>query len=113
MNSLNTIVPSTAGMLAGKAESLASSGVPSVETAKEIAHQFESIFASILLKEMRQSVGEEGLFGGDNADVYGGMFDLYLGQHIAKAGNFGVADMVTTQLEMYREQAKIHDAKQA
>lgn len=49
-----------------------------------VAKQFESIFVSTLLKEMRQSTGEEGLFQGDTSDVYGGLFDMFMADHITE-----------------------------
>lgn len=59
------------------------------ETAKEL----EATFLSLLLKEMRQTLDEDGggLFPGDTGDVQGGLFDLYLGKHLADAGGVGMA----------------------
>ena len=31
-------------------------------------------------------------------DIMGGLFDLYLGQHLAQGGGFGIAQMVKQQL---------------
>ncbi len=71
-------------------------GKGSVEQA---ARGFESMFVSMMLKEMRQTLDEDGLFGGNTGDVYGGLFDLYLGQHLADAGGLGIAAMVRRQME--------------
>ncbi len=61
----------------------------------ELAKQFESLFVSMLVKEMRQtSSGEEGMFPGDSSDTYGGIFDMYMGQHIAENGGLGMAEMI-------------------
>jgi Rod binding domain-containing protein len=60
------------------------------------------MFASMLMKQMRQSL-DGGLFGKDAGDVLGGLFDHFLGEHIAKAGGFGVGDMIRTQLELRNE----------
>ena len=54
---------------------------------RTISKQFEGIFATIMLKQMRQSL-ENGLFPGDSGDVLGGRFDHYIGEHIANAGGF-------------------------
>ena len=62
------------------------------------AEDFESVFVSLLLKELRQSTSGEGLFGGEASDSYGAMFDLYLGQHLAQHGNFGISDLVSRYL---------------
>ena len=61
---------------------------------QRVANEFESLFVSLVLKEMRQTLEPDTLFGGDTSDAYGGMFDLYLGQHVAKAGGLGVGKMV-------------------
>ncbi|SFI36395.1 rod-binding protein [Planctomicrobium piriforme] len=67
---------------------------------KELAKQFEGVFTSMLLKQMRQSSAEgEGLFPGDASDTYGGMFDMYLGQHIAESGGIGMAESIQAAIE--------------
>ena len=78
-------------VLAGRAESLAGNrGAVSADTARE----FEAVFASLLLKQMRQSLGGESLIPSDNGDIVGGMFDLYLGQHISAAGGLGLTELL-------------------
>lgn len=72
--------------------------LPGAAAAQDVGEQFESIFVSMLLKEMRSSMSEEGLFAGDSADVYGGLFDMFLGQHIASQGAFGIAEMINQQV---------------
>jgi Rod binding domain-containing protein len=61
---------------------------------ENVGEQFESLFVSMMLNEMRQSMSEDGLFAGDSSDVYGGLFDMFLGQHIATQGAFGISDLV-------------------
>ena len=56
-----------------------------------VAQQFEAVFASLLLKEMRQSMSGDGLIPGDNGDIVGGLFDQFLGQHISEKGGLGLA----------------------
>lgn len=70
-------------------------GIPGSD---DVGQQFESLFVSMLIKEMRESGSEEGMFAGDSADVYGGMFDTFLGQHIASQGSLGIADMINRQI---------------
>ena len=55
------------------------------------AEQLESMFASLLIKSLRQSVGGEGFFPGDKADALGSLFDQYLGEEIAKGRGLGLA----------------------
>lgn len=64
------------------------------EQQAEVADAFESVFISMLVKQMRQTTGDEGLFAGDNSDTFGGMFDMFMGQHLAKASNIGIDKMI-------------------
>ena len=60
--------------------------------ARRVARDLEANFLSMLLKEMRQTLEPDGgLFPGDTGDVQGGLFDLFMGQHLAAAGGFGMA----------------------
>ncbi len=66
-----------------------------------VARQFESVFLSQILKEMRQSVGEgegSGMFGKDPGDALGGIFDMMMGRYLAGAGGIGLAGVITRQL---------------
>jgi Rod binding domain-containing protein len=77
------------------AAQLRSGGKQSVDA---VATGFESMFMSLILKEMRQTLEPGMLFGQDSSDVQGGLFDLYLGQHLAQAGGLGIAKMVKSHL---------------
>lgn len=68
---------------------------PDVE---KVAQDFEAAFLSILLKEMRQTLEPSTMFEGDKSDVFGGMFDQFLGEHLAQAGALGIARLVKNQL---------------
>jgi len=72
---------------------------PNGHTIDAVANNFESMFLSMMLKEMRQTLDQGGFFGDDTGDVYGGLFDLYLGQHLAQAGGIGIGAMVKHQLQ--------------
>ena len=65
----------------------------------KVASDFESLFASQILKEMRKTLDPETMFGGDSADVYGGMFDMFLGKQMAQNGGFGLAKMLRETLQ--------------
>lgn len=65
---------------------------------KSAGEQVEALFVSLLLKEMRQSGTEGGLFPGDSTDTYGGIFDQYLGEFIAESGGLGLADAFNATL---------------
>jgi flagellar protein FlgJ len=79
--------------------SAASPPARDAQAAQETATQFESVFLSLLLKEMRQTQQGDGLFAGESSDTYGGMFDLYVGDHLAKSGGLGIARLVTESIE--------------
>ena len=64
----------------------------------QAAREFEGLLTSMLLKQMRQTVSGEGLFPGDSSDTYGGMFDMYLGDFIARSGGVGLADQIESTL---------------
>lgn len=63
---------------------------------EQVAKEFESVFVSLLLKEMRGTL-EEGFFGQESSDVLGGMFDQFLGQHIAASSPFGLKELLIAQ----------------
>jgi flagellar protein FlgJ len=63
-----------------------------------VAVQFDPLLVSQLLKQMRQTLQPNGMFAGDSGDVQGGLFDMFLGQHLAQAGGFGIAAMMERQL---------------
>ena len=51
---------------------------------------FESLFLSMMIKELRQTSSGEGLFPGDTSDTYGGMFDMFLGKELSKGKGIGL-----------------------
>jgi peptidoglycan hydrolase FlgJ len=63
------------------------------------AQGFESMFLSLLLKEMRQTLDPGGLFSQDTSDIHGGLFDMYLGQHLSQAGGIGIGALVKHYLQ--------------
>ena len=65
---------------------------------EEVARSFEAVFASMLIKEMRNTLSE-GLFGSEGSDVFGGLFDLHIGNAMADGQGLGIKDLVRSQLE--------------
>lgn len=65
---------------------------------KDVAQQLEAVFISMLIKEMRTAGSEEGLFAGDSSDTLGGLFDQFMGEHIAAAGGLGMSRILDKQL---------------
>jgi Rod binding domain-containing protein len=98
--------PNAAGS-PGAAEGTAPTNLAKAMSQREIDHVaegFDAIFASLLIKQMRQTLneggeGEGGMFGKDSGDVLGGLFDTFMGDHLAKAGGLGIGKMVKHQLE--------------
>ncbi len=76
-----------------------SKGPASADQNARVAEDFEGVFASLLLKEMRKTLEPGTLFGEDSGDVYGGLFDMYLGQQMTQSGGFGLAKMVRESME--------------
>ena len=109
MNISNQQTSALDALQASKAEGferLASSGDPVVA-----AEEFESLFASMLVKEMRSTV-EGGFFGdGPGADTYAQWFDTEMGRALAEDGGLGLADVLRRQLGV--EQAALAAADDA
>ncbi len=66
---------------------------------KEAAQDFEAIFLTMILKNMRKSVPESGLFGtGPGADIYAGMFDENIARTVARKGGIHLSDTIIESL---------------
>lgn len=89
---LPVLAPSTETRLAAAKES-AENGTP-----EQTAKQFEALFATLLVREMRRAV-PGGLFGqGAGADVFEGWFDDHVGQSLAAREALGIGQMVRTSI---------------
>jgi peptidoglycan hydrolase FlgJ len=66
---------------------------------KDAAQGFESVFLSMLLKEMRQTLEPGSLFGNDSSDIYGGLFDQLMAQHLVQGKGMGLAHALIKELE--------------
>ena len=73
--------------------------------AVSVAQDFESVFASMLLKEMRQGLEPDSLFGKDTGDVFGGLFDRFMGQEMTKGNGLGMAPMIREGIERQQRAA--------
>ena len=71
----------------------------SAQDPEKVAKEFESVFASMMLKEMRKTLESGNLFAEDPSDIYGGMFDQFMGQHIGSSGGMGLSKMIREGLE--------------
>ena len=66
---------------------------------REVARQFESLFARMMLQSMRDAVGTDPIFGSDQEKTYQGMFDDQLSLELTKGHGLGLADMLVRQLQ--------------
>lgn len=68
------------------------------ESVTTVAKQFESLFIQMMLKTMRDSIPEGGLFGDDKTRMYQDMFDKQLSLNIASGKGIGLAAVIARQL---------------
>lgn len=64
-----------------------------------VAEQFEAVFLQMLMKGMRATVPEGGLFDTPAVKQYQSMFDNQLAVSMAAQGGTGLADLIARQLE--------------
>jgi Rod binding domain-containing protein len=62
---------------------------------QETAQELEGVFLALLMKAMRSTVGNGGLFKeGMDSQTYRDMFDQEVGRSMAKAGGIGLAQLI-------------------
>jgi len=62
---------------------------------RQAAEELEGLFLGLLLKSMRSTVSEGGLFKeGTDAKMYKDMFDQEVGRALSRRGGIGLADMI-------------------
>lgn len=69
---------------------------------RQVSKDFEAVFLSFMLKSLLKISDEKNsIFGADNfgTDVLDGVFLFEISRHIAKNNNFGLADLISKQLE--------------
>ncbi|HTX23248.1 MAG TPA: flagellar assembly peptidoglycan hydrolase FlgJ [Steroidobacteraceae bacterium] len=66
---------------------------------REVARQFESLFARMLIKSMRDAIGRDPIFGSDQEETYQSMFDDQLSLELTRGHGLGLADMLVRQLQ--------------
>ena len=63
--------------------------------AADAGKKLEALFATILVKELRSTLPDEGFFGeGPGADVFNGWMDEFLGEQLAASGGLDLAGRV-------------------
>ena len=69
----------------------------SPEALRAAAQQFEAVFMNMLLKSMRETTSQDGLFDSEQTKLYTSMLDQQLAQGMASRG-IGLADLMVRQL---------------
>lgn len=81
-----------------------------VKAAGKVARQFEGVMLQQMLKSMRDTVEEGGLFSDESTKTYMGMLDNQLATQIAERGGIGLAKTIERQLSQARESQKTDTA---
>ncbi|MEW6314366.1 MAG: rod-binding protein [Pseudomonadota bacterium] len=69
---------------------------------QEAARQFESLLFDMMMKSMRQSVGEGGLLDSEHSRTFTALLDQQFAQNLA-ASNHGLADLMLQQIRQAQE----------
>lgn len=59
-----------------------------------VAREIESLFATLLVSEMRKGLGDGFFGGGAGSDTFNGWFDEEIGSSLSSRGSLGLADAV-------------------
>jgi flagellar protein FlgJ len=78
---------------------MSADGARAAARLRQTAQEFEGMFLGLLLKTMRSSAGGGGTPQGPDSQMYREMFDVEVGQSLAKAGGIGLARMITQSQE--------------
>ncbi len=71
---------------------------------RKAANDFEAIFARQILKSMRSTLEDGGMFGsGSIGEIYSDMMDNAISEIIAKRGELGLANSIYKQMIKYIE----------
>ena len=95
----NAMLQNDQSKMTSKVDSILNGDGPTTEAEiEQAATQMESLFASMLVKEMRGSMSK-GFFGdGPGSDIYNEWFDKSIGDSIAADGGLGMVAMLKVQL---------------
>lgn len=68
------------------------------EALQEAAKQFESLFVTMMVKAMRDTLPKDGMFSSSNMESYQEMFDQQLALDLSRKGGLGLSDLIARQL---------------
>jgi peptidoglycan hydrolase FlgJ len=66
---------------------------------RQVAKQYESLFARIMIKSMRDAVGKDPIFGSDEQQSYQDIYDDQLSLELTKGRGLGLADLLVRQMQ--------------
>jgi peptidoglycan hydrolase FlgJ len=66
---------------------------------RQVAKQYESLFARMMIKSMRDAVGKDPVFGSDQEQSYQEMYDDQLSIELTKGKGLGLTDMLVRQMQ--------------
>jgi Rod binding domain-containing protein len=70
------------------------------DRAREVAREFESLFASMMMRSMRKTVGENELMPTSTGErIYTEMLDDEYARQLAKSGSLGLAELILKQID--------------
>jgi flagellar protein FlgJ len=72
------------------------------EAVREVAQQFESVFVTMMMKAMRDTLPKDGMFASSQMDTYQSMMDQQLALDLSQGGGFGLAAVIERQLSAAR-----------
>jgi Rod binding domain-containing protein len=62
--------------------------------------KFEGLFLSMMIKQLRETDSGGGLFTGEGSDTYGGLFDTFMGDHLAESSDTGIEQLFRSPAAM-------------
>jgi peptidoglycan hydrolase FlgJ len=81
-------------------------------SAKKVAREFEAMFVGLMLKSMRQTVGEDKLTGGGRGEeVFRSLLDQQYADIAAQGGGIGLAKSIEKELTRGNQGGKPAPAK--
>ncbi len=102
---MDPILP-LAGVAVSRTDPRTTSAGENPQQLRQVAQELEGLFLGLLLKSMRGTVPEGGLFKeGTDTKTYKDMFDQELGRSMARRGGIGLADMIVRD-QLLRDAAK-------
>ncbi|HTQ99250.1 MAG TPA: rod-binding protein [Candidatus Acidoferrum sp.] len=64
----------------------------------QVSQQFESLFVTMMVKAMRDTIPKDGMFGGTDMESYQQMSDQQMSLNLSRNGSIGLAKVIERQL---------------